>query len=495
LRRSLAVRALALAGLLVLILPTAAFAQDDAPLPDQIADAVARVDTTWVIVAALLVMFMQAGFAFLEIGFVRGKNAGSVIAKILTNFSIASIGWWVAGFAIAFGGGAKLAGDSGFFFSFDHGINEGFAQGLYGDTVTGPFSAFFFFQFVFCAVSLAIVWGTTLERIKFIVYPIYGIVFSVLIYPLVAHWIFGGGWLSSVGNGVQDFAGSTVVHLTGATGALAALLLLGPRRGKYGPDGKPRAIPGHNMPLFGLGVLILWLGWFGFNPGSTLGTADGRFAEVVIVTNLAAAAGVIGAGLTIWTKQKTLDVGMCGNGAIAALVAITAPSGYVEFWAAPIIGLIAGVVVVLSVLAIDRKLDDPVGALSAHGMAGIWGTLACGIFTSPRLAEYNGIGDAGLVYSGSFKQLGVQAVGVGAAFLLVFILSYITFFLIKKTVGLRVEGEMEDAGLDITEHGMYGYPEQFIPQPELVGYGAAPTGTAPASGVGSIASRTEVPAT
>ncbi|MBI5106678.1 MAG: ammonium transporter [Solirubrobacterales bacterium] len=492
--RSLAVRVLALAALTALVLPTAAFAQD-VPIEDQVADLTSRVDTTWVIVAAVLVMFMQAGFAFLEIGFVRGKNAGSVIAKILTNFSISSIGWWIAGFAIAFGGGAKIAGDSGFLFGYGDTINESFAQGLYGDTVNGPFSAFFFFQFVFCAVSLAIVWGTTLERIKFIVYPIYGLVFSMLIYPLIAHWIFGGGILSTVGNGVQDFAGSTVVHLTGATGALAALLLLGPRKGKYGPDGKPRAIPGHNMPLFGLGVLILWLGWFGFNPGSTLGTGDGRFAEVVIVTNLAAAAGVIGAAVTIYLKQGKLDVGMCGNGAIAALVAITAPSGYVEFWAAPIIGVVAGVLVVVCVLAIDKKLDDPVGALSAHGVAGIWGTLACGIFTSPRLAEFNAIGDAGLVYSGSFKQLGVQFVGVAAAFTAVFVLSYITFAIIKATVGLRVEDEMEEAGLDITERGMYGYPEQFIPEPELVGYGAFPASRPPVvTGHTPIPTTTEVPA-
>jgi ammonium transporter, Amt family len=273
---------------------------------------------------------------------------------------------------------------------------------------------------------------------------------------------------------VQDFAGSTVVHLSGATGAFAALLLLGPRKGKYGPDGKPRAIPGHSMPIFGLGVLILWLGWFGFNPGSTLGTADGRFAEIVVVTNLAAAAGVIGAMLTSHLMQKTLDVGMIGNGAIAALVAITAPSGYVEFWAAPIIGIIAGVLVVVAVVAIDKVLDDPVGALSAHGLAGIWGTLACGLFTSTRLAEYNGIGDPGLFYNGSFTQLGVQLVGVCAAFAAVFTLSFITFGAIKAVFGLRVPDEDEDAGLDITEHGMYGYPEQFIPAAELSAYGARP---------------------
>jgi Amt family ammonium transporter len=220
------------------------------------------------------------------------------------------------------------------------------------------------------------------------------------------------------------------------------------------------------MPLVGLGVLILWLGWFGFNGGSTLGTADNRFAEVILVTQLGAAAGVIGASAMIYLKTKALDVGMSGNGAIAGLVAITAPSGYVEFWAAPIIGLVAGVLVVLAVLAIEKKLDDPVGALAAHGLAGVWGTLSCGLFTSTRLAEYNGIGEPGLFYSGSFEQLGVQAAGAGIAFVTVLILSLSVFALIKATVGLRVSEEAEEAGLDISEHGMYGYPEQFIPQPE-----------------------------
>ena len=250
--------------------------------------------------------------------------------------------------------------------------------------------------------------------------------FSAVIYPIISHWIFGGGWLQ-VNVGMQDFAGSTVVHLIGATGALAALLLLGPRIGKYGPDGKPRAIPGHSMPLVGLGVLILWLGWFGFNPGSTLGAMGNRFAEVALVTNLAAAAGVLAAVATIYALQKTVDIGMAGNGAIAGLVAITAPSGYVEFWAAPIIGAVAGVIVVVGVLAIEKVLDDPVGALSAHGLAGIWGTLSCGIFTSPRYAELNAVGDPGLWYSGSFDQLGAQALGIGAAFAFAFGASLVVF--------------------------------------------------------------------
>jgi len=449
------------------------------------------INSVWVLVAGLLVMFMQAGFAFLEIGFSRGKNAGTVIAKILVNFSIAAICFWAVGFAFAFGDGNQILGTHGFFLA---GANAAanFPLAYSGGDSTGHVTVetLWFFQFVFCAVSLAIVWGTTLERVKFGVYVIYAVVFAAVIYPIGAHWIFGGGWLATKFH-MQDFAGSTVVHLMGATGALAVLLLLGPRRGKYGADGKPRAIPGHNMPLFGLGILILWLGWFGFNPGSGLQALDGRFPEIAMVTNLAAAAGVLSAVAVMYTKVKKIDIGMAGNGAIAGLVAITAPSGYVELWAAPIIGAVAGVIVVYGVLAIDKKIDDPVGALSAHGLAGVWGTISCGIFTAPRLAEYNAVGDGGLVYTGSFTQLLDQIVGVLAAFAFVFILSYATFWVIKKTYGLRVSAEEEDAGLDISEHGMYGYPEQFIPAPELVGYAPAAT---PVHTPAPAATTREVPA-
>jgi Amt family ammonium transporter len=447
------------------------------------------INSVWVLVAGILVMFMQAGFAFLEIGFSRGKNAGTVIAKILVNFSIAAICFWAVGFAFAFGNGNEIIGTSGFFLA-GADVSKDFALiNLADGSIT--VETLWFFQFVFCAVSLAIVWGTTLERVKFGVYVIYAIVFSALIYPIGAHWIFGGGWLATQFS-VQDFAGSTVVHLIGATGAFAVLLLLGPRRGKYGADGKPRAIPGHNMPLFGLGVLILWLGWFGFNPGSGLTALDGRFPEIAMVTNLAAAAGVIAAVALMYIKTKRIDIGMAGNGAIAGLVAITAPSGYVELWAAPIIGAVAGVIVVYGVLAIDKKIDDPVGALSAHGLAGIWGTLACGLFTAPRLAEKNGVGEGGLFYTGSLHQLWGQFVGVVSAFVFVFVFSFITFYLIKKTIGLRVSAEEEDAGLDISEHGMYGYPEQFIPAPELVGY--APAGVPVKPGAAPAATTREVPA-
>jgi Amt family ammonium transporter len=313
-------------------------------------------------------------------------------------------------------------------------------------------------------VSLAIVWGTMLERTKFIVYIIFAVPFAGFIYPLISHWLFGGGWLMSH-FGAQDFAGSTVVHLTGATAGFAGLLLLGPRIGKYGKDGKPNAIPGHNMPLAQLGVIILWFGWFGFNPGSTLNATQLHFADVVITTNLAAAAGALGAMAAIYFVQKSLDVGMIGNGAIAALVAITAPSGYVQPFFAIVIGAVAGVIVVFGVIAIDKILDDPVGALSAHGLAGIWGTLSCGLFTDPDLAGFNGVGEGGLFYTHRFNQLGAQALAVGVAFVTVFVLSFTIFYAIKKTVGLRVSERHEIDGLDISEHGMWGYPEQFMPVP------------------------------
>ena len=452
-------------------------------------------NTMWVIIAAMVVMFMQAGFMLLEIGFSRQKNAGTVVAKILTNFSIVAIMWYLIGFALAFGkepgGLTGLIGGSGFLLRDYGDPAEAFpVMGIFNVTV----EAKFFFQMVFCAVSLAIVWGSTLERIKFGVYIIYAIVFAGVIYPVGAHWVFGGGflqagdWLGTGIAGMQDFAGSTAVHLIGATGALAALLLLGPRKGKYGADGKPRAIPGHNMPLFGLAVLILWLGWFGFNGGTALSAQDGRFAEIIIVTNLAAACGVLGALIMSKVMQKTLDIGMAGNGAIGGLVAITAPSGYVELWAALPIGIIAGLLVPPCVLAIDKKLDDPVGVLTAHGICGIWGTLACGLFTSPRLAQYNAFGDpaGGLFYSGSPSQLIAQAVGFMIAFSFVFAMSYTTFWIIKNTYGLRVTEEEEDAGLDISEHGMYGYPEAFIPAPELIGYGGGPTASVPPAPVPAL---------
>src|SRR5215204_1631237 len=473
----------------------------------KLADTVA-VNTLWVVFAAVLVLFMQAGFAMLEIGFSRAKNSGTGIAKILTNLSIAAICYWAVGFAFAFGSSdvlgisSSIIGSNGFFLQFSGHAADSFPVMGLSDAVP---EAKWLFQFAFCAVSLAIVWGSTLERIKYGAYVIYAIVFAALIYPIGSHWVFGGGWLQNgdtglMPTGMQDFAGSTAVHLIGATGALAALLLLGPRKGKYGSDGKPRAIPGHSMPLVGLGTLILFVGWFGFNPGSTLGIGDVRMAEVAVVTLLGCAGGIIGAFVATQLKQRTIDIGMIANGAIAGLVAITAPSGYVEAWAGPIIGFVAGLIVVFGVIWIDKRIDDPVGATSAHGLAGIWGTISCGIFTAPRLAEYNAFGDpeGGLVCSGKFTQLIAQVVGFSIAFAFVFVLSFTTFWVIKKTIGLRVTEEEEDAGLDIVEHGMYGYPEQFIPRSEiasgLTGTPVAPAAPSPSGVTAATATPGEAPA-
>jgi ammonium transporter, Amt family len=441
-----------------------------------------QIDTLWVTIAAFLVLFMQAGFLLLEVGFSRMKNAGTGVAKILANLAIAALAYWAVGFALAFGGSGHLGAETtGWFAGADGFFLHHTAQ------ISAPAMSFsdasiaskFLFQFAFCAVSLAIVWGTTLERIKFGAYLIYAAIFASVIYPILSHWIFGGGWLQA-SFGMQDFAGSTVIHLIGATGAFAALLLLGPRQGKYGPDGRPNVIPGHSMPLVGLGVLILFIGWFGFNPGSTLSTLDGRFTEVAIVTLLGASGGILGAMGMVWLLTRSFDIGMTANGLIAGLVAITAPSGYVEFWFAPLIGLIGGFIVVGGVILIDRWLDDPVGALSAHGLAGIWGTLSCGLFTAPRLAEYNVIGQGGLVYNGDFEQLGVQALGVVVAFVSVFAISFAIFFAIKATYGLRVRPEEERYGLDIVEHGMWGYPEQFMPVPGYEYHQPAPPAGRPA---------------
>jgi Amt family ammonium transporter len=484
------------AALASLLLPGAAFAQAD--VLEQVEAKALELDMVWVAVATVLVFFMQAGFMFLEIGFSRQKNAGTGVAKIFINLAVITIAWWAIGFGIN-GSGNDFFGNDGFFFHFGQTIGSG----AEATVVAASDTMLMLYGLAFAAVSLAIVWGTTLERIKFGAYVIYAIVFGALIYPLIAHAVWGGGLLADVGGKpVMDFAGSSVVHLTGATGALAALLLLGARKGKYGPDGRPRVIPGHSMPLVGLGVVILWIGWFGFNGGSTFESAGSFFGEVMLNTQLAAAAGVIGASLIIYMKSKSLDVGMAGNGAIAGLVGITAPCGFVEYWAAPIIGFVAGVIVVYGVLAFDKKLDDPVGALSAHGLAGIWGTLAVGLFGSERLIVdgagpgvwYAIFGDAS--FSTAFGQLGVQSLAVLLTFVVVFVISYVTFAAIKATIGLRVSDDEEEAGLDISSHGMYGYPEQFIPQPEYstgmpgsVGLGAPPV--RPAATASPMATSTE----
>src|SRR5919112_1817901 len=398
-RRRDVLRRLVMLGMMVLLLiaavPAAAFAQDTLVTQGAATteDVALALDPIWVVAAAVLVLFMQAGFAMLEVGFSRMKNVGSVVAKILVNLAIAALLFWAFGFALAFGAGNALVGTEGWFLAVPAGqVNDVYA-GLSWTQV--PLSAKFLFQVAFCAVSLAIVWGTMLERTKFAVYVVFAIVFAGLIYPMVGHWIWGGGWLTELG--MQDFAGSTVVHLSGAMAALAGTLLLGPRLGKYDDDGRPVNIPGHNMPLAVLGVLILWVGWYGFNPGSTM-AASPQIADIALTTTLAAAAGVLGAMLMSYAYKRHVDVGMGGNGAIAALVAITAPCAFVAPWASIVIGLLAGVIMYATLVFVDKiGVDDPLGAIAAHGMGGIWGTLSAGLFTTPELAV---IGQPGLFYGG-----------------------------------------------------------------------------------------------
>ncbi len=426
--------------------------------------------TVWVIVAAVLVMFMQAGFAFLEAGLTRMKNVGHIAAKNVLIFALASIVYYLVGFGIAFGdGGNGLVGGSGFVPSIDDLLTVGEAPFSWFAAIPG--AAAYLFEVVFCAVSLAIVWGAMAERTKLWVYFAFGIAFT-LIYSVASHWIWSpDGWLFS--KGMQDFAGSTVVHYQGALAGLAGALLLGPRIGKFGHDGKANAIPGHNMAFTTLGVIILWFGWFGFNPGSTLSVdfgGVGFFAYVALNTNLAAAAGVLGAVLTSWLVIKKPDLSMMLNGAVAALVAITAACAFVAPWAAIVIGLVAGSIVVGGVLAVERAgIDDPIGAIAAHGMAGVWGTLSLGFLALPAQAESLATGTAGLFYGGGLHQLGVQLLGLAAVGAFTFTASFFVLWLMKVTVGIRTDPEMETAGLDVSEHGMWGYPEFYIPVPG--GYG------------------------
>jgi len=434
-------------------------------------DLLIAANTVWVVVAAVLVMFMQAGFALLEAGLTRMKNAAHIAGKNVLIFGIASLVYWAVGFGLAFGDGNSVIGTHGFFPSADAMLAVGKAPFTFFTGIPG--AAAYLFEVVFAGVSLAIVWGAMAERAKLWVYFAFGVVFT-LIYSVVSHWVWdSSGWL--FGLGMQDFAGSTVVHYQGALAALAGALLLGPRIGKFGKDGRANPIPGHNMPYAVLGTLILWFGWFGFNPGSTLAVVTGHrigyFGYVALTTNLAAAAGAIGGIVSAWTILRKPDVSMMLNGVLAALVAITAASGFVAPWAAIVIGLVSGLVAVVGVVFVERiGIDDPIGAVAVHGMSGVWGTLATGLFAVPALAANLSTGRGGLVYTGSFHQLGVQALGIVSVGVFTFTASFSVLFVMHKLWGIRVEDHVETAGLDVSEHGMWGYPEFYIPVPG--GYGA-----------------------
>jgi Amt family ammonium transporter len=417
------------------------------------ADAVAAaVDMIWLTLAAALVFFMQAGFAMVEIGLTQAKNAGNIIMKNLMDFSVGAIAYWAVGWAFMYGDSlGGLIGGSAFFLNYDaaglasYGV--GTMQEIYRDWI---------FQVVFAATAATIVSGAMAERTKFTAYLVYSVFISALIYPIAGHWHWGGGWLDQMG--FHDFAGSTLVHSVGGWAALAGAVVLGARSGKYTKVGNKvvsKAIPGHSLPLASLGVFILWFGWFGFNAGSTLSGNDATIGHIAVTTTLAASAGAIAAMIVSWVWFGKPDPSMSLNGALAGLVGITAGTWVVGPGASIIIGLIAGILVVLSVEFFDKVLhiDDPVGAISVHGVNGAWGTLAVGLFA-------NGVNDesvVGLFYGGGFQQLGVQAIGVLAYLFWTLATGFILFFAIKAIMGLRVDEKDERTGLDISEHGTDAY--------------------------------------
>jgi Amt family ammonium transporter len=466
-----------------------AAAQEATPVfTQQAADAIATnkvaLDTVWTLVTAFLVFFMNLGFAMVESGFCRAKNTVNILAKNYIVFAISSVAFLLTGFGLMFGDGNGFVGTQGIWFvgGPDNSPATGEAyQGVYGSiSWTGvPLWAKFFFQLVFAGTAATIVSGAVAERIKFGSFFLFSFLMVGIIYPVGGHWIWGGGWLSKLG--MLDFAGSTVVHSVGGWAALTGALLLGPRLGKYSREGKPLAIPGHSMTSATLGVFVLWFGWFGFNPGSTMAADWASIAHIATTTNTAAATASISALLTAWALLGKPDLGMTLNGGLAGLVAITAPCAFVSVPASFLIGIVAGILVVLSVLFFDRvKIDDPVGAVSVHLVNGVWGTLALGLFANPDICPAAAAAKPGLFLGGGMQQLLPQIVGVAAVGLFVFPVSVLGWLVLKATVGLRVSPEEEYEGLDIGEHGNHAYPDF---QPVLTGLGgaAAPTGSSLAS--------------
>lgn len=406
------------------------------------------VDLLWIMVAAFLVFFMQAGFALVETGFTRAKNVANIMMKNLMDFGLGTIVYWACGFAIMYGTDAfGLFGTSNFFLSEAVTPSGELDAWLYAN---------WFFQAVFAATAATIVSGAVAERTKFTAYIIYTLFITALIYPLAGHWIWGGGWLADLG--FYDFAGSTVVHSVGAWAGLVGTVLLGPRIGRF-VNGTPKNIPGHSMALGSLGVFILWLGWFGFNPGSTLG-ADISMARIAVTTNLAAAGGAVATMLVSWFYLGKPDLARTLNGALAGLVAITAGCAVVSPASALIIGAFGGVSMIAGMKLLEQyEIDDPVGAIPVHGFAGVWGTLAVGLFAQAPYA--NGTGITGIFFGGSATQLLVQLLGTVAVFAWTVGATYLVFKGIQVFHGLRVSPGEELNGLDKNEHGMRAYPDFF----------------------------------
>ncbi len=427
--------------ILVLGVTTICFGADSASTIS-LGDIERGLDTVWVLLGAFLVFFMQAGFGMVEAGFIRAKNTCNILTKNFLDFCMASLGFFLIGYALMFGDGNNFMGLKGWC--------------LFGlDPLAGGVSlyAFWLFQATFCGAAATIVAGGMAERMKFPAYLIYSFLISSIVYPIVGHWIWGGGWLSDMG--FADFAGSTVVHTVGGVAALVGTSMLGPRQGKYGIDGKPNVIAGHNIPLASLGVFILWFGWFGFNAGSTLSVGDGSLiGRIAINTCLAGAMGGLIAMVTVWKRFGKPDLSMAMNGALAGLVAVTAPCAYIEPWAAITIGATAGYIVIRGVELLDKlQIDDPVGAFPVHGMCGVWGTLCVGIFGKASL----GLAHNGFIYGGNPMQFGIQIIGSISTVAFIVVSMSVIFKFIDCTVGLRINKEEELRGLDIGEHGMEAY--------------------------------------
>lgn len=418
------------------------------------------VDTLWVLMAGMLVFFMNTGFAMVESGFVRAKNTVNILSKNFIVFAVSSLAFWFIGWGLMFGNGNGLLGLEGVFMlgGADNSPATGDAyQGAYSaiSWATVPLAAKFFFQLVFAGTAATIVSGAVAERIKYMSFILFSFVMVGILYPVTGHWIWGGGWLA--GLGFWDFAGSTTVHSVGGWAALAGALILGPRMGKF-KGGKVHPIPGHSMPLATLGAFILWLGWFGFNPGSTMAADPGAIAHIAITTNSAAAAGILSSTIVAWLVIGKPDLSMTINGCLGGLVAITAGCAFVSIGSSILIGLVAGVFVVFAVLGFDRlKIDDPVGALSVHLVNGVFGTLAVGLFAQDQFTP--GTTGDGLFFGGGVSLLMSQLIGIAAVGGFTFVASFAAWYLIKITAGVRVSPEEEFEGLDIGEHGMSAYPE------------------------------------
>jgi len=470
-----------LAAVIVLVWGYAAVAQDAAPTPqDKVTQDLQSLrvglDTLWVCVAAFLVFFMNAGFCMLETGFCRQKNAVNVLSKNLIVFALSTLAFWAIGFGLMFGDGNPFFGINGWFLAgADNSPVTGDAyQGVFSAlNWTGvPLTAKFLFQLVFAGTAATIVSGAVAERVKFVDFLIFSLLLVGIAYPITGHWIWGGGWLAKAG--FWDFAGSTVVHSVGGWGALMGAALLGPRLGRY-QDGASVAMPAHNMSIATLGCLILWLGWFGFNPGSTMAVSP-SIAHIAVTTNLAGAVGGIAATITAWLYLGKPDLSMIINGILAGLVAITASCAFVSMPWSAVIGLIAGVIVVFAVTFFDRiRIDDPVGAISVHLLCGIWGTLAVGLFAEGPGGALNlyeaDLGPArGFLLGGGFTQLWAQFLGVISVGGMTVLLTTIFWLVLKATLGIRVTPEEEFEGLDISEHGMEAY-SGFLKETDISGFG------------------------